>query len=136
MIRYANFCATGEPESLSEAMHDPNWKQAMEEEFSALMKNGTWHLIPASQASNIIDCKWVYKVKRKADGTIDRHKARLVARGLSSVMALTMKTSSVQLSKRQVFDLFYLLLCLAIGHFISWMCRTHSCMVFWKRRST
>jgi hypothetical protein len=48
MIHYANFCATGEPESLSEAMHDPKWKQAMEEEFSVLMKNGTWHLVPAS----------------------------------------------------------------------------------------
>jgi hypothetical protein len=81
MIRYANFCATGEPKSLSEAMHDPKWKQAMEEEFSVLMKNGTWHLVLASQASNIIDCKWVYKVKRKVDGTIDRHKARLVAKG-------------------------------------------------------
>jgi hypothetical protein len=64
MIRYVNFCATGEPESLSEVMHDPKWKHAMEEEFSALMKNGTWHLVPASQASNIIDCKWVHKVKR------------------------------------------------------------------------
>jgi hypothetical protein len=53
----------------------------MKEKFSALMKNGTWHLVPGSQASNIIDCKWVYKVKRKADGTIDRHKARLVAKG-------------------------------------------------------
>jgi hypothetical protein len=81
MIRYVNFCATGEPESLSEAMHDPKWKHAMEEEFSALMKNGTWHLVPASQASNIIGCKWVYKMKRKADGTIDRHKARLMVKG-------------------------------------------------------
>jgi hypothetical protein len=53
----------------------------MKEKISALMKNGTWHLVPGSQASNIIDCKWVYKVKRKADGTIDRHKARLVAKG-------------------------------------------------------
>jgi hypothetical protein len=52
-----------------------------EEEFSALMKNGTWHLVPTSQASNIIDCKWVYKVKRNTDGTIGRHKARLVAKG-------------------------------------------------------
>jgi hypothetical protein len=74
-----DFFATGEPESLSEAMHDPTWKHAMEEEFSVLMKNGTWHLVPASQALNIIDCKWVYKVKHKADGTTDRHKAHLVA---------------------------------------------------------
>jgi hypothetical protein len=81
LIRYANFCATGELESLSEAMHDPKWNHVMEEEFSALMKNGTCHLVPASKASNIIDYKWVYKVKRKADGTIDRHKTRLVAKG-------------------------------------------------------
>jgi hypothetical protein len=53
----------------------------MDEEFSALMKNKTWHLVPAHQAQNIVDCKWVYKVKRKADGTIDRYKARLVAKG-------------------------------------------------------
>jgi hypothetical protein len=52
-----------------------------EKEFSGLLKNGIWHLIPASQASNIINYKWVYKVKSKADGTIDRHKARLVAKG-------------------------------------------------------
>jgi hypothetical protein len=81
MIRYVNFCATGESESLSEAVHDPKWKHAMEEEFSAFIKNGTWHLVLASQASNIIDCKWVYKMKRKADGTIDRHKARLMVKG-------------------------------------------------------
>ena len=33
------------------------------------------------QGTNVIDCKWVYKVKRKADGTIDRYKARQVAKG-------------------------------------------------------
>jgi hypothetical protein len=81
MIRYANFCATGEPELLSEAMYAPKWKHVMEEKFSALVKNGIWHLVPASQASNIIDYKWVYKVKRKGDCTIDRHKAHLVAKG-------------------------------------------------------
>jgi hypothetical protein len=46
-----------------------------------LIKNGTWHLVPATHGQNVIDCKWVYKVKRKADGTIDRYKARLVAKG-------------------------------------------------------
>jgi hypothetical protein len=78
---YANFCSTSEPDSLSEALHDPKWKQAMDDEYTALMHNGTWHLVPASQAINIIDCKWVYKVKRKVDGSIDRYKNRLVAKG-------------------------------------------------------
>jgi hypothetical protein len=81
MIRYANFCSTGEPDSLSEALNDPKWKQAMDAEYSALMHNGTWHLVLANQATNIIGCKWVYKVKRKADGSIDRYKVRLVAKG-------------------------------------------------------
>lgn len=46
----------------------------------ALMKNETWHLVPSSKGQNIIDCKWVYEIKRKADESLDRYKARLVAK--------------------------------------------------------
>jgi histone deacetylase 1/2 len=80
-VCFANYSATGEPTSISEALSDPKWKLAMDEEYSALLKNNTWHLVPASRGTNIIDCKWVYKVKRRADGSIDRYKARLVAKG-------------------------------------------------------
>jgi histone deacetylase 1/2 len=45
------------------------------------MRNKTWHLVPPPRGKNIIDCKWVYRIKRKADGTIERYKARLVAKG-------------------------------------------------------
>jgi hypothetical protein len=47
----------------------------------ALLKNGTWHLVPAKPGMNLIDCKWVFKIKRKVDGSIDRYKGRLVAKG-------------------------------------------------------
>ena len=53
----------------------------MDTEFSALMNNKTWHLVPPEKGRNIIDCKWVYKIKRKSDGSLDRYKARLVAKG-------------------------------------------------------
>jgi hypothetical protein len=46
-----------------------------------LMKNKTWHLVPPRRGTNIIDCKWVYKIKRRADGSLDRYKARLVTKG-------------------------------------------------------
>jgi hypothetical protein len=66
---------------LHEALSDVSWKDATDDEFVALMRNKTWHLVLASQAQNVVDCKWVYKVKQKADGTIDQYKARLVAKG-------------------------------------------------------
>jgi hypothetical protein len=53
----------------------------MDNEIEALHRNKTWHLVPCIPNTNVIDIKWVYKIKRKADGTIDRYKARLVAKG-------------------------------------------------------
>jgi hypothetical protein len=53
----------------------------MDAEYDALMKNKTWHLVPPQKGSNVIDRKWVYKIKRRADGSLGRYKARLVAKG-------------------------------------------------------
>jgi hypothetical protein len=59
---------------------------AMEEEYNALIANKTWHLIPPSNNQNLIDCKWVDRIKRKADGSIDRYKARRVANRLQTMV--------------------------------------------------
>jgi hypothetical protein len=40
-----------------------------------------WHLVPPQKVRNVIDCKWVYKIKRKADRSLDRYKARSIAKG-------------------------------------------------------
>lgn len=53
----------------------------MDSEYKALLKNKTWHLVPPSHGRNLIDCKWVFKLKQKDHSTIDRHKAKLVAKG-------------------------------------------------------
>lgn len=70
-----------EPSSVEEAFQDSRWIEAMDAEHKALLNNKTWRLVPAPKGKNIIGCKWVCKVKKKADGTIDRYKARLVAKG-------------------------------------------------------
>ncbi|XP_071678378.1 uncharacterized protein [Lolium perenne] len=80
-IRFANYTNSGEPSDVREALADPVWKSAMDEEYQALKHNHTWHLVPAGAGKNVIDCKWVYKVKKCADGSIDRYKALLVAKG-------------------------------------------------------
>jgi len=46
-----------------------------------LLRNQTWKLVPPSRHLNIIGCRWIFKIKRKADGSIERYKARLVAKG-------------------------------------------------------
>jgi hypothetical protein len=70
-----------EPTRYTIAKSHPQWRAAMNEEFQALLKNKTWHLVPPRAGLNVVDCKWIFKLKRKADGSIDRYKARLVAKG-------------------------------------------------------
>ncbi|KAK1653939.1 hypothetical protein QYE76_071744 [Lolium multiflorum] len=48
-----------EPCTRVEALNDPNWQQAMQEEYDALIENKTWHLVPPSRNRNLIYCKWV-----------------------------------------------------------------------------
>jgi histone deacetylase 1/2 len=80
-VRYGCLTASGELQSLDEALNSRDWKLAMDAEYNALIDNKTWHLVPPKRGINVIDCKWVYKVKRKSDGSLDRYKARLVAKG-------------------------------------------------------
>jgi histone deacetylase 1/2 len=47
----------------------------------ALVKNKTWHLVPPRKVINVIDCNWVWKIKYKAYGSLDKYKGRLVAKG-------------------------------------------------------
>ena len=55
----------------------------MKEELDALHKTGTWDLLDLPSGKSTIDCKWVYKIKTRSDGTVDRYKAHLVARGFT-----------------------------------------------------
>jgi hypothetical protein len=80
-IRYGLLTTTREPHHHHEALGDSRWKLAMDHEYNALVKNNIWHLVPPKKGANVIDWKWVYRIKRKADGSIDRYKVRLVGKG-------------------------------------------------------
>jgi hypothetical protein len=81
LSKYSLLGASDEPHSLEDVFHDKNRKLAMNDKFHALIKNKTWHLVPPQKGSNIIDCMWVYKIKIKQDGSLDRYKTRLVEKG-------------------------------------------------------
>jgi hypothetical protein len=69
------------PTSVREALADPNWRRAMEEEYGALLANPTWDLVPRLSGCNVVTDKWIWTIKRRADGTLERYKARWVLRG-------------------------------------------------------
>ena len=73
-----------EPSTYKEALSSNQaelWKHAMDEEYTSLMTNNTWELVPLPDGCKAIPAKWVYKIKRNADGSVERFKARLVAKG-------------------------------------------------------
>ena len=85
MALMAEIMKVQEPTNLDEAMADPNWKAAMQEEYDSIMKNQTWDLVDRPVERKIIGTKWVWKAKYKSDGSLEKYKARLVAQGYSQV---------------------------------------------------
>ncbi|GAU17623.1 hypothetical protein TSUD_254980 [Trifolium subterraneum] len=76
------------PHNPKAALSDPNWKAAMLDEFDALIKNKTWELVPRPSNVNVIRSMWIFRHKKKSDGSFERHKARLVGDGRSQQVGL------------------------------------------------
>lgn len=69
------------PKTIQTALEVLEWKGAVVKEMRALEKNNTWELATLPEGHRPVACKWVFNVKFKFDGTLDRYKARLVTKG-------------------------------------------------------
>lgn len=98
-VRWCNLAATEELATVGDALRDQNWVPAMNEEHCALLQNDTWRLVPPPNGKNVIDCKWVYKINRRADGNIERYKARLVAKGYKQQYAVDYEDTFIPVVK-------------------------------------
>jgi hypothetical protein len=72
-----------EPSTFEEAIKKKEWKEAMMEEYQSIMKNDIWEVVPIPIEKSVVTSKWVYKIKHVVDGSVDKYKARFVARGSS-----------------------------------------------------
>ena len=75
--------ASLEPENYFEALKSDAWRHAMEEELQMIEKSDTWMLVTQPVGKKVIGVKWVFKLKLNANGTVNKHKARLVVKGYS-----------------------------------------------------
>lgn len=57
------------------------WVSAIEDELDALEENYIWYVVPLPLGNKPIGCRWMYKIKCHSDGSVDRYKARVVAKG-------------------------------------------------------
>ena len=59
------------------------WNDAMIKEYSSIMKNGVWEVVSRSTSKSVVMSRWIYKIKHAANGSIEKYKARFVARGFT-----------------------------------------------------
>ena len=69
-------CIVREPYSLEEAVQKPTCVDAMVEKYDSIVKNNAWQIVPRPVDKSVVGLRWIYKVKKAADGSVDKYKAR------------------------------------------------------------
>ena len=73
-----------EPSTFEAAVSGPDqvhWREAIQAELKSMRLRGVFRAAKLPKGHRAIGTKWVFKIKRKADGSIDKYKTRLVAKG-------------------------------------------------------
>ena len=99
-ITFANqLSSVSIPNKLQDALENPKWKKAMVEEMEALRKNSTWELVNLPEGKKLLGCRWVFTVKHKADGLVERYRARLVAKGYTQTYGIDYQETFAPVAK-------------------------------------
>jgi hypothetical protein len=116
--RVAHFCehysfvSSIEPYRVENALRDPDWVVAMQEELNNFTRNEVWHLVPRPN-QNFVSTNWVFCNKQDEHGVVTRNKARLVAKGYSQVEGLDFNETYAPVAR---LELIRILLAYATYH--------------------
>ncbi|KAL5832506.1 hypothetical protein ACOSQ3_016180 [Xanthoceras sorbifolium] len=80
-------------------MSIPEWKNGVMEELGALQRNKTWDITELPKGKKAVGCKWVFTVKHKADGSVERYKARLVVKGFTQTYGIDYEDTFAPVAK-------------------------------------
>lgn len=83
----------------------PKWQEAIQKELDSLKANGTWELVERPDNANVVDSKWVFRIKKNAAGEIEKYKARLVARGFTQIYGVDYYQTYAPVAKLSSFRL-------------------------------
>lgn len=76
------------PKTAIIVLSDAKWAFAMKEEYQALLTNNTWSLVPLPPNKSVIGSKWIFRIKENSDGSVNKYKARLPAKGYDQCQGL------------------------------------------------
>ncbi|KAJ9544835.1 hypothetical protein OSB04_024542 [Centaurea solstitialis] len=103
---YVNFISENEPKEINDALRDPAWVSAMQEELAEFIRNNVWLLVPRPRKRTIIGSKWIFRNKLDEIGTIIRNKARLVAQGYRQEEGIDYDETFASVARLEAIRLF------------------------------
>jgi hypothetical protein len=83
LIAKLNIMIDSEPSTFEEASKHQVWKDAMIEKYDSILKNDVWAVVLRPRGKSMVTSKWIYKINHATDGSIEKYKARFVARGFT-----------------------------------------------------
>lgn len=96
-----------DPMCFEEPVKEEHWIKAMDEEIDSIEINQTWELVDLPEGKDWIGVKWVYKTKFNAVGEIDKHDAKLVAKGYAQQHGIDVTVQFSPIHATVQFHMFY-----------------------------
>jgi len=100
-------CSIRIPKSVQEAFKDDNCVRSTNEETGALERNETWKIVKRRKYKKAMNCRWIYTVKYQSNGTVDRYKTRLVAKGYTQTYGIDYEETLVLVAKMNTVRIIF-----------------------------